>query len=75
MKLFTDSNNVIIDIAEDIAIVGPFIMVYNNGQLTSYMHDGEVIYTVESIPEGVKLQTHLYDGQDFSINPNYIEPE
>ena len=77
MKFFTDGTGVIIDIAEDITIKGPFIIVRRNGKAYSYMHKGEVIYNKENLlMQNIHPQTHCYDTmlEEFLPNPDYKNP-
>ncbi|MDR3540501.1 MAG: hypothetical protein P4L69_05965 [Desulfosporosinus sp.] len=67
-----DSNNIIIDIAADIHTDGEYIVVVK-GDTFYYMAQGLTIVN-QDVTDGVIPQKYLYEGGNFVLNPNYVDP-
>lgn len=74
MKVITQINtNIIMDIADHTELVGSDTKVIKNGGIY-FIGFNVNTHDADTIPNGVKAETHCYDGVNFTVNPNYVEP-
>ncbi|MFD2117243.1 hypothetical protein ACFSTH_13210 [Paenibacillus yanchengensis] len=74
MKVITQLNtNIIMDIADETAMVGSDTKVVKNGGVY-FIGFAVNVHDVSHIPSVVKPSTHCYDGLEFTENSNYVEP-
>ena len=74
MKFFT-IGTIVIDISEVMYESELFIVVQKNGEIYHYQEPTAILYELETMPEGIVAQKYCYDGEAFTLNPNWIDPD
>jgi hypothetical protein len=72
--LIINSDNVIIDISNEIKIEGEYVVVNKNSETIYYMNRDLIIKNVD-VPLDIVPQKYLYVEENFVINPSYIDLE
>lgn len=75
MKILIDSENILIDYAEDITYDSVFIRVEKPNEINTYMAHDKTILSDITMSEEIKAQKYKYINGNFVLNEKYIEEE